>query len=362
MACLILNRRCPANPERGGAEKYLIEMSKGFPVESGPITWVSSRVKGMPQTEKVGNLRYVRLGNEITCHFYGFVICLRNNWELIIDGFNGVGFFTFAFKNRVLLIHQLYSEFWRVIFPKLGSLLEYLEKFFLKLYLNCPTITVSASTKTDLEALGFKDVTIIENGCDEPKVKNSEKETTLTLAYLGRIKRTKNPDDAINAYMEIKKKIPEAKLWIIGDGPELERMRSQYTNCTHILFYGYVEDSIRDELLSRAHFLLVPSIREGWGQVVIQANACGTPAIGYDVPGLRDSIIHNKTGILVKDYQEMAKVVLELWTRHTDFYKALCYNAKEWAKNFSWEKTRKAFIDFLESRGFLKGDLQNKRF
>jgi glycosyltransferase involved in cell wall biosynthesis len=51
--------------------------------------------------------------------------------------------------------------------------------------------------------------------------------------------------------------------------------------------------------LSRAHIILVQAVRERWGRVVIEANAMGTPAIGYDVPGLRDSIRHGETGITI---------------------------------------------------------------
>jgi glycosyltransferase involved in cell wall biosynthesis len=54
--------------------------------------------------------------------------------------------------------------------------------------------------------------------------------------------------------------------------------------------------------LSRAHIILVPAVREGWGLVVTEANAMGTPAIGYDdVPGLRDSIRHGETGITIME-------------------------------------------------------------
>ncbi len=53
--------------------------------------------------------------------------------------------------------------------------------------------------------------------------------------------------------------------------------------------------------MSRAHIILVPAVREGLGLVVTEANALGTPAVGYDVPGLRDSIRHAKTGINVME-------------------------------------------------------------
>ena len=53
------------------------------------------------------------------------------------------------------------------------------------------------------------------------------------------------------------------------------------------------------ERMARAHCLLVPSVREGWGLVVVEANAVGTPAVGYDIRGIRDSIRPGETGVLV---------------------------------------------------------------
>ncbi|RLG81151.1 MAG: hypothetical protein DRO40_10145, partial [Thermoprotei archaeon] len=96
--------------------------------------------------------------------------------------------------------------------------------------------------------------------------------------------------------------------------------------------------------LTRAHVLLTPSIREGWGQAVIEANAHGTPAIGYNVPGLRDSIKHMKTGILVPygDIKVMTKAIITL-TEDQELWRKLAKNALEWAKQFSWDKSTEKF-------------------
>ena len=54
------------------------------------------------------------------------------------------------------------------------------------------------------------------------------------------------------------------------------------------------------ELLKKAWVIAVPGVREGWGQVVTQANALATPAVDYNIPGLRDSINHGYNGLLVE--------------------------------------------------------------
>jgi glycosyltransferase involved in cell wall biosynthesis len=99
----------------------------------------------------------------------------------------------------------------------------------------------------------------------------------------------------------------------------------------------------RDELyrrLARAHCLLVPSVREGWGLVVIEANSVGTPAVGYDVPGLRDSIRHGRTGLLATpgDSEALAQQAAGL-VRDDATYAEMRSEAIRWAESFSWDST-----------------------
>jgi len=83
--------------------------------------------------------------------------------------------------------------------------------------------------------------------------------------------------------------------------------------------------------------------------VVTEANAMGTPAIGYNVHGIKDSIMDGETGVLVKDHQEMAASILALWEA-PDKYNAMCARSLAWARNFSWGRTRTAFLKFISER------------
>ena len=100
--------------------------------------------------------------------------------------------------------------------------------------------------------------------------------------------------------------------------------------------------------MSRAHIILVPGIREGWGLVVTEANAMGTPAVAYDVPGLRDSVKHNITGLLCRNRKPeelAAKAILLL--KDNVLYKKLCVNSLEWSKSFSWDKSTSECLNVL---------------
>ena len=123
-----------------------------------------------------------------------------------------------------------------------------------------------------------------------------QKEFEPTIVFLGRLKRHKLPDHALRAFALIKNELPHAKMWVIGDGDMHEELKKM--NIKDVVFYGHINDELKYELLRKAHLLLVPSVREGWGLVVTEANAMGTPAIAYDNPGLRDSIVDEKNGHL----------------------------------------------------------------
>jgi glycosyltransferase involved in cell wall biosynthesis len=346
---LILNRRCIKHPERGGAEVYTFELAKAL-VDSGySVEWFCSRAENLSHTEDIDGIRFIRKGSEFTTHFYGFLYAVKNKDCLIIDEFNGIGFFTFPLRNSLLLIHQLYDDFWTAELGIMGYFLKFVEKVLLFLYRKKSAITVSQSTASDLWRIGFNKVAIIQNGLDcKPLEHAPEKEKTLTLLYLGRLKKTKKPEDAIKAFKVVSHFIPDAKLWIIGDGPLYSSLKKKYAALQSLYFLGYLDNEGKYEYLKKTHFLLVPSIREGWGQVVIQANAMGTPAIGYNVHGLRDSIINGKTGALVGDFKEMAFKTVEIWSKPQE-YELLCRQSIEWARNFSWDKTKKEFVEYIKT-------------
>ncbi len=359
---LILNRRCIKHPERGGAEVYTFELAKALTEHGYKVEWFSSRAAGLNDKEELEGITFVRKGNELTTHFHGFLYALKKKDCFIIDEFNGIGFFTFFMKNSIILIHQTYNEFWTSELGLIGYPLKYIEKILLYLYSGKPAITVSDSTCRDLKKIGFKNIEIIHNGIDiKPLDRVAEKESALTLIYLGRLKKTKNPEDAIRAFLLIKNEIKDAKLWIAGDGPLYNPLKEHYKKKEGVNFLGYLNNEEKYRHLKKAHFLLMPSIREGWGQVVIQANAMGTPSIGYNVKGLQDSIKDGETGVLVSDYQAMASEVIEHWLNKQKYLK-LCEQALEWAKQFSWERTRKEFIAYFnKAKYYMSGEAEGRR-
>ncbi len=93
--------------------------------------------------------------------------------------------------------------------------------------------------------------------------------------------------------------------------------------------------------------MLFPAVREGWGLVVLEANACGTPVIGYNTYGLRDSIIDGVNGFLVDDVQSMSAKAIELLSDNNKI-NSLCESSLVYSKKFNWEKTTDEFRSLFE--------------
>jgi glycosyltransferase involved in cell wall biosynthesis len=243
------------------------------------------------------------------------------------------------------LFHQLIHEEWfyETPFPLNYICYYYLERKWLSSYRDIPTATVSVSSRQNLKEYGFKRVHVVPMGLSvKPLEKVEEKESTPTLVFIGRLKRHKLADHALRAFALIKEKLPDSKMWVIGDGPmrkELEKM-----NLADVVFYGHVKNELKYSLLRKAHVVLMPSVREGWGLVVTESNAMGTPVVAYSVPGLRDSVIDGKTGILVKDNspKNLASSSVALLTNR-DLLRKYSNDALAFSTQFSWDKTASAF-------------------
>lgn len=351
---LILNRRDIKNPLCGGAEVYTHEVSKGL-VEGGhEVTVFSSRFEGAPREETVEGVRHVRAGNEFTVHFRGFLYARRNTkrFGLVIDEFNGLGFFGFLLPRSMLLIHQLYREFWfRGLGPVAGIIPYLVEPLLLRFYRKMPAVTVSESTRQDLREMGFKDVRIVMNALSVRPVESvPEKEKEPTLIFLGRFAPTKNPLGALEIFRMVKAELPEARLWMVGSGPQEEKVREEARGDEDVTFFGRVDEGRKFDLLGRAHLLIVPGVREGFGINVIEAASQGTPAVGYDVHGLRDSIGDGDTGLLASGPGDAALKVLRI-LNDPELFGRMASRCLEYARGFNWRNRSEEFRRALEEFG-----------
>jgi glycosyltransferase involved in cell wall biosynthesis len=354
MRILWFNWRDSQNPEAGGAEVYTHEIMKRLTRRGYEMTLFTSRFRGCQLNENIDGIDVIREGNKYTVYkrARNYLKAYEHHYDLIIDEINTIPFFVpkiVSDKKVVAIIHQLAREFWfyETKFPLNYIGYYYLEKKWLANYKNTLTLALSDSTKIDLEELGFKKVFVVQPGLSVTPLSNvNEKEANPTIVFMGRLKKAKLPDHALQAFSIIKRELHDAKMWVIGDGYFRKKLES--FEMKDVTFYGHIPNEKKYELLSRAHIILVPAVREGWGLVVTEANAMGTPAIGYDVPGLRDSIMHGETGITIKERTPtaMAQHAISLLT-DSDKLSKYSRNALEFSRQFSWDNTVNLFEKFL---------------
>lgn len=343
----------------GGAEVFTREIAKRWVKWGHNVTLFTSGFNGCRQEEVLDGVRIIRSGGRFSVYLkakkYYKKFFSREGYDVVIDEINTRPFFALRFVNNgesvIALIHQLAREYWLYEMPFPANYFGYyfLENRWLKQYINVPTVTVSESTRRDLLDLGFKQVFLVPEGLNfRPLNSMPEKESFPVIVYAGRLKRAKRPDHAIKAFKIVKEKFPEAELWIIGDG--YFRKALEHMAFNGVKFFSGLNDKGRRKLIERAWVLVNPSVREGWGLNVIEANALGTPCVAYNVAGLKDSIKDGETGLLAKngDINDLADKIIRVLEDKV-LRERLIRSALKYVKQFSWDKTAEEFMKVVKS-------------
>jgi glycosyltransferase involved in cell wall biosynthesis len=297
MRIVIFNWKDLAHRAAGGAEVYTQRVAEVLVRRGHEVTLFASAVEGRPGREVVDGVQIVRRGSRL-----GVYREARRFWneqpegsfDVVVDEINTRPFMTPRWVHGtpvVALIHQLAREIWFSEMPwPVAALGRYaLEPWWLRAYRGVPALTVSESSAESLRRYhGWHDVAVLPEGHTPHPVPQVSKEREPTVVFLGRLVRMKRPDHAIAAFRALHASLPGSRLWVIGDGPLRERLGDGRT--PGVQLFGRVSGEELRERLARAHVHVATAVREGWGLNVSEAAACGTPTIGYAVPGLVDSI------------------------------------------------------------------------
>ncbi len=357
------------HPDAGGAELVARELCGRLVRDGHSVTLLTcgygdasaSQMKDGVQIIRVGSSRYMHSFQALLYYFRH----LRDRFDVLIEEVNGgAPYFSVLFEkraNKFMLYHQLARVNWLYEIKRPLSYLGYygLVPSATKLasLARAPVITVSESTKQVLAGHGFRpeNTHIISEGLAiEPieslgQVKKFRQPTLLSFGAMRAMKRTL---DHIAAFEAAKKQLPDLQLKIAGkaDGlygrKVLERINaSPFTDDMEYLGMVSRDDKIR--LMQQSHLILQTAVEEGWGLTITEAASQGTPAVAYDVSGLRDSIKHNSTGILTPENpQVLGKGAAELLTDKSK-YDRLRTAAWEWSKQITFDQSYKDFKTVL---------------
>lgn len=233
----------------------------------------------------------------------GYQIVRKNNIELIhannfASAIAGGILARISNKPLVTTIHDVFSSsssnYWNQWIEqndKISSLASKIGPTFEKITVKMPTNiihTVSNSSKEDLIKFGATSpIKVIPNGLDLSTYSEIESniEYRNFVLFVGRLVFYKNLNTVIASFEDVVKKSPGSKLCIVGDGPmrnKWEKMVSDRGLNKSIVFYGYVSDEKKIELLSKCSALLLPSSVEGFGLVILESFAMNKPVLVAD--------------------------------------------------------------------------------
>jgi len=318
---------------RGGGEYVFYIIAKKLAENNHKVWVVTNKIKGEqykeeknihlvfvpPTLEYKGglppsfsdNLRY-----SINALIKGLKIIKKEKIDIIqsnnfAPAFSGSILSTLTSKSHITTIHDVFSlggkDFWKKwakqnnvsqINASLAPIFERLMKYF---RYDC-IHTGSEETKNDLLKFGMrKPIHVIPYSIDfsDPKI---EKFNRLQFIFVGRLVFYKNLEVLIKAVEIARKKEPDIKLKIVGDGPYKEFLQNfakklQLEN--NIEFTGYVTREEKEKLISQSNAMVFPSLFEGFGLVILEAFAQNKPVIVSDLRPMSDIVFHEQTGFIL---------------------------------------------------------------
>jgi glycosyltransferase involved in cell wall biosynthesis len=149
----------------------------------------------------------------------------------------------------------------------------------------------------------------------------------------------------VKAFEIAKAQIPDLELVLAGSvggqyGADVLAHIKNSRYASSIKCLGKVSKEKKIELMQRSQIIAAASVKEGWGLTVTEAASQGTPAVVYNVDGLRDSVKDGKTGIVCKANtpENMAENIVKLLGNKEE-YEGLRKAGWAWSKEINFEES-----------------------
>lgn len=340
---VFLARRDLANPAAGGSELLVDRLADGLSKLGHQVTLLC----GGPAAFR--DYRVVSAGGDLGHYLRSRSAFTRQvgDCDLLVEVCNGMPYLAPLWHRgpTLCLVNHVHTDLWAMRFQgalapaaRLGRRLEHWSLSGAQR--GNLLVAVSPSTASALRAIGVdrERIRIVHNGVEEPGPLHPRSDEPMFLA-MGRLVEYKRIDLLLRLWERVRP-VTGGRLVIVGDGPE--RARLEQLAGPGVEFKGHVSEAEKHRLLCEAWMLLHPSAVEGWGLVITEAATRSTPAIGFDVPGVRDSIEDGVTGLLARGESSFAAAwcTLALSTeRRETFGKA----AGERATGYRWANSVREF-------------------
>lgn len=240
-------------------------------------------------------------------------------------------------KPLILTYHQFYSD---------KKSLKYLIGQYMAYSVDAAIGVSEEVTKMIQEYNTEAQVITIHNAIDRAVngVEDIISEERKNILFCGRIESTKGWKECIEAFEQLKKKniYNDLKLHIAGTGSEykdLKEMVKLKRLSQHVYLHGFLEQDKLFELYRKTLIIILPSTREGFSTVALEAMRFGTCLVTSDIGSFKEMINHRETGIIVKQ-NECSEIVsaIECLINNNELRKKIITNAFQHVNNrYTWD-------------------------
>jgi glycosyltransferase involved in cell wall biosynthesis len=308
--------------EAGGSEVHAHEVASRWAAAGIDVTMRTSYASGHPARVQRAGYRVVRKAGRYAVFPRGVAAELTGRHgrrDGLVEIWNGVPWLSpvWATGPRIVFLHHLHKNMWPLVLPdnpglaRFGQLLE--GRLAPPLYRRTTIVTLSESSRRELvDEQGFRPerVRVVHPGIDARFRPGGERSPTPLVVAVSRLMAPKRFDLVIRASMAARQHCPDLHLVIVGKGEERERLEALVHSIgaeEWVSFAGYLDATDLVELYQRAWVLTSGSLAEGWGMTITEAAACGTPAVVTDIPGHRDAVHADRSGLLAADERALTE-------------------------------------------------------
>ena len=364
MNILLVNWQDRANPYAGGAEIHLFEIFSRLASRGHRVRLICSGWTGAPRHATIEGISIERFGGRNSFALKGRGATRRaiksERPDVLVEDVNKLPLYlaTGTSIPFCAIVPHLFggTAFDEAPWPVAATVWA-AERPLAWAYRRAGFHAISESTRDDLIARGVPAarVRVIHPGVDSRRFTpgpGGRRSPTPTFLYVGRLKRYKGINLAIEALAQARQQRPDLRLEIAGTGDyraELEQLVVRLDLERAVTFHGFVSEERKIDLMRWAWANVFPSPKEGWGITVIEAAACGTPSLASDSPGLRDSVRHGETGYLVAhgNVADLTARMIEL-SDTPSLVARLGERARRFAEGLTWERTATATEQHLQ--------------
>ncbi len=354
------------NPEAAGGDTQSWEYARYLASVEHSVTFLASRYPGAAREEIVDGIRVVRLSGILSLWFHTFLhyerYC-RGKYDIVVaEGFGGSRIPRFAplyVKEPIITEwHQIFRQVFAHQYPGIFAWpLNIMEYFTAWVHRKTFLLALTRGWQEAFQKLGFKSENtflVPASIRDEWLHKDGLKPVSEPrVIWIGKFNRYKCPHHVLLAMARVARELPHARLILAGRHAdkkyeaELKRLAQRLGLDGRVEFLFNVTEEGKRALLKGCRVLVLPSSVEGFGIVVLEANACGVPVVASSgVPA--DAVQHRNNGLRYPfgDIAALAQNIVRV-LKDDELYARLSANGVNFARQFGWQHVGKRFEEVV---------------